>query len=378
MRIAHVSDFHVSRYGNVYEERKSPLKEATGSGWETLSDDGDGWRVEIQSAAERTFVFRDNLRLVDDDGLVHQIVRARPEDRAAKQEELARIHARKKSTHSEILARDFPSHDRAAEMLAADPDNANLRFCLLAHRVRQLEPDWVVITGDLTEDAVGFELVSAGFRPFIERQRFLAIPGNHDIYPSMPFVVAKPFRKTEGQKRKIWSTWAASVGVPSGGSFLKELGDGVLLVALDSCHPPKIPHSASGLVELNDLHHLRGELDHRSKQETRIACLHHHIVNPPITLTGAAPLQAGMRLRNAKDVVDELQSLGLGLILNGHRHMGYRYHPARSPLFLSSPSSTLGCRTGLGPYFWLIDVVGGQEPVIRDVHVDDLEPVYRS
>jgi len=50
MRIAHVSDFHVSRYGNTYEERKSPLKEATGAGWETLSEE-DGWRIEIQPAA---------------------------------------------------------------------------------------------------------------------------------------------------------------------------------------------------------------------------------------------------------------------------------------------------------------------------------------
>jgi hypothetical protein len=375
MRIAHVSDFHVSRYGSTYEERKSPLKEATGAGWETLSEE-DGWRIEIQPAAERTFVFRDNLRLVDSDGLVHHLVRARAEDQAEKKTELSKVHARKMATQSELLAGNFPSVERATELLQQDPDNANLRFCMLAHTVRELNPDWVVITGDLTEDGVGFELVTEGFRPFIERQRFIAIPGNHDIYPSMPFVVAKPLRKTEGQKRKIWSKWAASVGVPSGGCFLKDLGDGVLLMALDSCHPPKIPHSASGLVELNDLHHLRGELDSRGK-ETRIACLHHHIVNPPVTLTGAAPFQAGMRLRNAKDVVAELRGLNLGIVLNGHRHMGYRYHPARSPLFLSSPSSTLGCRTGLGPYFWVIDVVAGKEPVITDVHVDNLEPVYR-
>jgi hypothetical protein len=376
MRIAHVSDFHVSRYGNVYEERKSPLKEAGGSGWETLAEN-DGWRVEIQPAAERTFVFRDNLRLVDDDGLVHHIVRSRTEDQAEKATELGLVRARKMATTSDLLAQKFPTRERTLELLQADPDNANLRFCLLAHTVRELNPDWVVITGDLTEDAVGFELVSEGFRPFVDRNRLLAIPGNHDIYPSMPFVVARSVRKSEGEKRKIWSSWAASVGVPSGGSFLKELGDGLVLMALDSCHPPKIPHSASGMIDLNDLHHLTGELESRGK-ETRIACLHHHIVNPPVTLTGAAPLQAGMRLRNAKDVVGELQGLRLGLVLNGHRHMGYRYHPARSPLFLSSPSSTLGCRTGLGPYFWLIDVAAGREPVISDVHVDGLEPVYRS
>jgi hypothetical protein len=63
-----------------------------------------------------------------------------------------------------------------------------------------------------------------------------------------------------------------------------------------------------------------------------------------------------MRLRNAKEVYAQLKELGFRLVMNGHRHVGYRFHPAMAPLFLSSPSSTIGCRSGARPYYWQIEV----------------------
>jgi len=76
-----------------------------------------------------------------------------------------------------------------------------------------------------------------------------------------------------------------------------------------------------------------------------------------------------MRLRNAKRVFTLMQELGFHLVMNGHRHVGYRYHPARAPLFLSAPSSTIGCRSGQKPYYWRIEVGREGLGAVREVPI---------
>ena len=100
----------------------------------------------------------------------------------------------------------------------------------------------------------------------------------------------------------------------------------------------------------------------------RIAMLHHHVVNPPVRAVGASPWQLGLRLRNARAVYETLRSLDFRLVLNGHRHVGYRYHPSHAPMFVSAPSATLGCRSGSAPrpFYWRIELAGGEVSSVRE------------
>lgn len=357
MIIAHLSDFHICRHGTRLTQIQDVARRATnGKGWETIRSEDD-WSIQARAATGRRLLFRDQLRLLDEVGAVHRVVKVGKGKRAhteAMDVLLAHMEARDRTT-PQTLASKLPSRRELDNLLSLDPDNINLRFCAVARAMRRAKPDHIVITGDLTDDAEGFELILAGLEPFFESGSVSFVPGNHDMYASPPLWVAKAQRKTDAEKRMFWATFASSVGLPPSGSHVRTLGDGVLLVCLDSCIRAKVPGSASGLVPLRDLHNIARELDSLGKQ-VRIACLHHHVLNPPLRGMGLAPLQAGMRLRNAKQVFSRLKELGFRLVMNGHRHVGYRFHPAMAPMFLSSPSSTIGCRTGERLFYWRVDV----------------------
>lgn len=370
MIIAHVSDFHICSYGaRLTQLQDMPSRAApVGRGWETIRREGD-WRIQKRRASESSFRIRDQLRLVDDNGIVHRVSKTFwgvGEQKAI--DELLRLASVRQRNTPQGLAEDFPDERELESRLARDPENLNLRFCALAHALRRDNPDRVVVTGDLTDDADGFDLILKGFEPFFEQGRICCVPGNHDVYATPPLWVRLAHRKKEAEKRLLWATFASSVGLPAKGSYVRELGDGVLLVAFDSCHHAALPGSASGMVYERDLHMIARELDSRGRQ-VRLACLHHHVVNPPLRGVGFSPIQAGMRLRNAKRVFTMLKELRFQLVMNGHRHVGYRYHPANAPLFLSAPSSTIGCRSGEKPYYWRVEVGGDAVGAVREVPI---------
>jgi len=355
MIIAHLSDFHVSRYGTRLTQLQDMAWRAdSGEGWETTRRAGD-WR--IQTRPPKRLHMHHRLRLVDDIGVVHRVVKVGGGRRARAEaiDSLLSFMEARECTTPQALAARFPTPRRLEALLSLDPENLNLRFCAAAHAVRLAPPDHIVITGDLTDDAEGFELILEGLDPFFSTGRVSLVPGNHDVYPSPPLWVAKPHRKSEAEKRMLWATFAASLGMAPSGSYVRQLAAGVLLVCFDSCHRAKVPGSASGLVLMRDLHEVARELDTLGKH-VRLACLHHHVLNPPAWGMGLAPLQPGMRLRNARQVFARLRELGFQLVMNGHRHVGYRFHPPMAPMFLSSPSSTIGCRTGERPYYWQVEV----------------------
>lgn len=372
MIIAHLSDLHVSHFGTSLTQLRGPAREAREKGWEEVRRLAGDWLIEARRAENSRFMWKDRLRLVDPDGVVHDEVKVGADGQPEAVASLEALQRRRVAVSAATLARGLPDPEALSALLAQDPDNGNLRFCAVAAQLRAQDPDWVLVTGDLTDDGVGFELIEAGLAPWIERGRLVVIPGNHDIYPSPPLLTASSARKSELDKRRLWGGFCARLGQPASGSFLVELAPQVLLVCLDSAHPPRIPGSASGMVQPHELAQLSGALSQRPAGELRLACLHHHIANPPIGALGSAPVQAGMRLRNAREVLDVLQEHGVEVVMNGHRHVGYRYHPAHHPLFLSAPSTTMGCRSGASPFYWRIALEGAAVRDIREVPIEAL------
>ena len=71
MRIAHISDLHISRLGARLSQRRSAAKEVDSEGWQNIHE-LDGWRVQKLRAEGRTFRRYDMFRLVDDCDIVHE------------------------------------------------------------------------------------------------------------------------------------------------------------------------------------------------------------------------------------------------------------------------------------------------------------------
>jgi len=360
--LAHISDLHVSRFGehvtSLRGRKTHGRRSPRGQTWDPV-ENIDGWRIERRAR---------ELRLVDDAGAVHARQRVEPDEIApVMRSYAARVHERTRTAHDKLAAR-LPARDEIERLLTDDPSNTNLRFLRAAHVLIDDAPDWVLITGDLTDDGVGYDLILAALKPFVDRGRLLAVPGNHDVYDSPMFVVPAHARRHRPEKLAAWRAFAAELGLPAAPYWLRDLGDGLTVCGLDSCNPARTPMSASGAILPQTLEELRGLLQGPTPDRHRIAMLHHHVVNPPTRAVGATPWQLGMRLRNAREVYDVLRELGFGCALNGHRHVGYRYHPSHAPLFVSAPSATLGCRSGASPqpFYWRIEVQGREIGSVRE------------
>ncbi len=346
----------MSRFGEHVTSLRTRALHGTlakvGKPWELLGR-AAGWRIELQPGT---------IRLVDDFGIVHASQRAKPTDHDIVLAQLSMLALERTRTEHTRLAARLPSQQEVEQLLVEDPGNTNLLFCRLAHRLRLDQPDWILLTGDVTDDGVGYDLILAGLAPFVARGRVLAIPGNHDVYDSPWLVVPGHARKKRVDKRAAFARFSVALGLPPTWPWTRALGEGVVMCGLDSCLPALTPLSASGAIDPAALLALREELAGLPADTCKLAMLHHHVVNPPTRAIGIAPLQLGLRLRNARQVYDWLCSGRFAGVFNGHRHLGYRYHPSHAPLFVSAPSSTLGCRSGAapGPFFWRVEIADGQ------------------
>ena len=218
----------------------------------------------------------------------------------------------------------------------------------------------MLVTGDLTDDGVGYELILAALAPFVERRRLLAVPGNHDVYDSPPFVVPGHARRRRADKIEAWRAFAAAPSCPIARLAARPRR------GRRGLRPRLVQPGAHAVLRLGRAHQARRSPSSPPPSSAcrptrlRIAMLHHHVVNPPMRAVGATPWQLGLRLRNARVVYETLRSLDFRLVLNGHRHVGYRYHPSHAPMFVSAPSATLGCRSGSAPrpFYWRIELDG--------------------
>jgi 3',5'-cyclic AMP phosphodiesterase CpdA len=350
--LAHISDLHVSRFGEHVSSLRSRRAHGRfvrrGRSWEPVTVI-DGWTIERRNH---------DLRLVDDAGAEHVRRRIDAGGAAAVERALCGVVQERMRTAHHRLAASLPSEQELDRLLADDPTNTNLRFCRAALALRQDAPDYIVVTGDITDDGVGYDLVLAALAPFVERGRVLAVPGNHDVYDSPLFVVPAHARKRRSEKLVEWRRFARALGLAEEGVWLRDLGEGVVLCGIDSCTPARTPMSASGAVSHDTIVELRRGVSALPRETCRIAALHHHVVNPPLGAVGAAPWQLGLRLRNARVVYELLRELDFRCVLNGHRHLGYRYHPSHAPLFVSAPSATLGCRSSSEPqpFYWRLEL----------------------
>lgn len=360
--LAHVSDLHVSTFGDTMHDRLGRVRrsarvaDVSPSRYDIVWSEA-GWRVLHLRGARAG-----RVALVDPDGYAHPIPSARstgvvdPVERAAQR--ACRLEARRAGT----LAAHLPS-DGALELLhSITPTNTNLRLLHAARVVEHSDVDAVLITGDLTEDGDGYELVEAAFARYRDRGRLFVIPGNHDLY-LIPMAGSTRPTPTHASKKARWHAFAAKLGLElhATGAWIKTLPEAdTILVGVDSCaRPQRTFYRHNGAVGTAQLEFLRdlGKSDAWKKARHRLVAIHHHVVSLPLGVGRRTPLEIGMRLDDAKTASEVFDEIGVTMVLHGHRHISEERHPARSNFrILASPSLTLGCLSGDGPSFWKVEL----------------------
>jgi 3',5'-cyclic AMP phosphodiesterase CpdA len=361
--LAHVSDFHVSTFGDTFHDRarivrRSAMVADTSSSRFEVAWEEAGWKVLHARGAKAS-----KIVLIDPEGYAHPVPSLGqsegdldPVERAAAK--ACRLEARRAAT----LAGASPTDGALALMLRSTPKNSNLRLLRAARAVVANKPDVVVITGDLTDDGDGYELVLGAFAPWREKGRLLAIPGNHDIY-LFPLAGSGRPRATSESKRSAWRAFAKALGLEldDSGGWTKALPEGrAIVVGLDSCARPQRrffrQNGAIGPEQLEYLRRVAAGPEWKGA-EHRIVLLHHHVVPLPHGVGKRAPSEFGMRLDDAKTVAEVLNEVGATLVMHGHRHVSEERQPAGSNFrILASPSLTLGCRSGDVPSFWRVEL----------------------
>ena len=256
----------------------------------------------------------------------------------------------------------MPSEGALALLADSTPRNANVRLLRAVRYVEQANIDGVAITGDLTDDGAGYDLVLAAFDRWRKKQSLFAIPGNHDRYLFPMSGSTRPV-PTHESKAAGWHAFAKALDLPLEpcGAWLRVIPAAeVVLLGIDTCvRPQRRFFRHNGAVGPEQLAFARSVAtrDEWRNARHRIVLLHHHVVPLPHGVGKKAPSEIGMRLDDATAAAETFDAIGATLVMHGHRHISEERQPAGVGFrLLAAPSLTLGCRSGDGPSFWRIEL----------------------
>jgi 3',5'-cyclic AMP phosphodiesterase CpdA len=361
--VAHVSDLHVSEFGDTFHDRLRVVKRSANvasvdaARYETVWEEAS-WRV-IRERAKR----RAKLGLVDPHGYLHPIPSVKDSGGVLDPVERAAVKAcRLEARRAGVLARHVPTAGALRLLFETTPRNSNVRLLRAAAALEEAGADAVVITGDLTDDGVGFDLVEAAFARWKDKGTLFAIPGNHDLY-LFPIRGSGRPKPTHASKRAAWNAFAERLGLslhPTGAWWKVVDAGSTVIVGLDSCARPQRrffrQNGGLGKAQLEFVREIGKTQQFRSARH-RIALLHHHVVPLPHGVGRRAPSEIGMRLDDARAAAEVFDEVGITAVMHGHRHVSEQRQPAGSNFtILASPSLTLGCRSGDDPSFWRVEL----------------------
>lgn len=228
------------------------------------------------------------------------------------------------------------------------------RLARAAAIIHQLQPDWVVCSGDLTSIGTPeeFSLANAWLRPIREAagERLIVIPGNHDAYVNAPAcqqALATHFHELNSGR------WQLS-DLPLAISH-----DHAQLVLIPGAQPTG-PLRSSGRLSPADCSRLQSILAlPRQDGVIRVGISHF----PPCQADGR-PLSARRALAGADILMAHLDQGRLDILLCGHIHSHYAHRLANGAAVLCAGSLTL---TGS---FLVLDYSPGQNWSWQFHHVD--------
>lgn len=202
---------------------------------------------------------------------------------------------------------------------------------LVAH-IAALQPDAVLLTGDLTAQALDteFEFARDTLSPLLERFPTFVIPGNHDAYT--PKVV---------RRRRMRHWFGPWMGVD--GPIGRSEADGVTFLGLDPNRPTFA--TAAGIVPEAQLAALAQTLADPALTGPVVLAIHY----PPVDHAGAVYDSSHHGLLNASALIAVLEASPVRpvLIACGHVHRGFR-----SQISLSDGGTIAVCNCGSSGHSW--------------------------
>jgi hypothetical protein len=239
MRIAILSDLHVSRYGDTNEPKVQLFGHWFKSGgrvldggrfWSNCPDVPKNWKIQRHKLDR-------HWRALDATGIRRAAAKSGEESLRLQVQVWATADAteRAKTSLSETELRG---------LLAIDPDNTNLRLLQVRRALDRLPvpPDWLCFPGDLTDNGYGYEFITSLFADWFQRGRAIVVPGNHDLNQTMVAPLGihfemEPRTTTREDKAARFWPWYRQVTkrepFPGGCSGLIELGENAVAIGLD-------------------------------------------------------------------------------------------------------------------------------------------------
>ncbi len=198
---------------------------------------------------------------------------------------------------------------------------------LVAH-IEALDPDVVLITGDLTSQALEaeFALAREDLAPLLEHRAVFVIPGNHDVYTR------------HSQRSRAMERWFGPwMGLGEGGLGRLDTGH-LTLLGLDPNRPLAL--GSSGVLPDAQLRALADALADPAMGGRSIGLAIHY---PPIDRRGRRYDGARHGLLNAAELIDVLDRAPHrpAFVACGHVHHGFC-----APLRLSDGHEVLVCNSG--------------------------------
>jgi Icc protein len=191
--------------------------------------------------------------------------------------------------------------------------------------VNEINPDFLVLTGDLT--GFGFENEYKSSREYIDqfRQEKLIIPGNHDARYRGDIYFEKYF----GHGNKVM-----------------DVSDNLNIIGVDS----SVPDLDEGTVGRGKQRWLREELNKIPGEKIKVVAIHHHLI--PVPMTG----RERAVLTDAGDVLRVLVESGADLVLCGHRHTPYAWFMNNIAIITAGSPSTEKVRANIPQSYNLIRI----------------------
>jgi 3',5'-cyclic AMP phosphodiesterase CpdA len=250
--------------------------------------------------------------------------------------------------------------------LSLDHHKANaLRFCRTLDYLATLNPDHIVVTGDISwnADVRELHLARTMFEDYglFSAGRLSVIPGNHDVFGGVHtaeealnfFSRCKwtPFEDRLATFQEVFHELFDGCVYSSRKHlypFVKTLG-GIALVGLNSVmrHSSlKNPFGSNGLVGKKERERLKALIaSPLLKAKSKIVLVHHHFHKPawesgtPLSGLWLAFESKTMKLRKKKPLLRLFERSKVDLVLHGHHHDNCRYR--RNSLSFMNAGGTL-------------------------------------
>jgi 3',5'-cyclic AMP phosphodiesterase CpdA len=211
------------------------------------------------------------------------------------------------------------------------------------NEVNELEPDVVVVSGDLTADGYRQEYDLA--REYLDRlecRESIVIPGNHDSR-NVGYV---HFEELFGERR----------------SELHK--DSVSIVAIDSTEPD-LDHGVIGRGRYSWIEERFGS----HEASLRVFVLHHHLL--PVPGTG----RERNIVHDAGDALECLLRSGVHLVLSGHKHVPYAWRLENLFVVSAGTVSTTRVRGKTKPCYNVIEATEERVTVFRKYPFHDRDAI---